>query len=49
VYYEGGYACRPVETVVYAAPCPPPPPPRRVYYPRGPRVVIATGPIVVGF
>jgi hypothetical protein len=49
VYYGGGYACRPVETVVYAAPCPPPPPPRRVYYPRGPRVVIATGPIVVGF
>ena len=49
VYYDGGYACRPVETVVYAAPCPPPPPPRRVYYPRGPRVVIATGPIVVGF
>src|SRR4051812_24391767 len=49
VYYGGGYDCRPVETVVYAAPCPPPPPPRRVYYPRGPRVVIATGPIVVGF
>jgi hypothetical protein len=49
VYYGGGYDCRPVETVVYEAPCPPPPPPRRVYYPRGPRVVIATGPIVVGF
>ncbi|SFD85377.1 hypothetical protein SAMN05518672_103524 [Chitinophaga sp. CF118] len=51
-YYEGpryGYyrECAPVP-VVYAAPCPPPPP-VRVVYPRGPRVVIATGPIVVGF
>lgn len=48
-YYEG-YACRPEPRVVYyEAPCPPPPPPPRVYYPRGPRIVIATGPIVVGF
>lgn len=49
-YYGGGYACRPEPRVVYyEAPCPPPPPPPRVYYPRGPRVVIAAGPIVVGF
>jgi hypothetical protein len=50
VYYEG-YRPAPVvceAPVVYAAPCPPPPP-RRIYYPRGPRVVIAAGPVVVGF
>lgn len=43
----GYYAPAPV---VYAAPCPPPPPPpRRVVYASSPRVVISTGPIVVGF
>jgi len=47
--YRGGYDyCAPAP-VVYAAPCPPPPPPVRVVYPRGPRVVIAAGPVVVGF
>jgi hypothetical protein len=47
-YYGGGY-CAPAPAVVYyEAPCPPPPP-RRVYYARGPRVVIAAGPVVVGF
>jgi hypothetical protein len=49
--YRGGYGgyCAPAP-VVYAAPCPPPPPPPvRVVYPRGPRVVVAAGPIVVGF
>ena len=54
--YRGAYySCRPAPQVVYVEPAPvvyvpaPPPPPRpRVVYQRAPRVVIATGPIVVG-
>jgi hypothetical protein len=55
--YRGAYyGCRPAPAqVVYVQPAPvvyvqaPPPPPRpRVVYQRSPRVVIATGPIVVG-
>jgi hypothetical protein len=55
--YRGAYySCRPAPAqVVYVEPAPvvyvpaPPPPPRpRVVYQRSPRVVIATGPIVIG-
>lgn len=56
-HYKGAYYdCRPVVApVMYAepaqvvyVPAPPPPPPARVVYHRAPRVVIATGPIVIG-
>ncbi|PSL28920.1 hypothetical protein [Chitinophaga ginsengisoli] len=57
-YYRGAYySCRPAPPppqVVYVEPAPvvyvpaPPPPRPRVVYQRSPRVVIATGPIVVG-
>lgn len=56
--YRGAYySCRPAPAqVVYVEPAPvvyvpappPPPPPPRVVYQRSPRVVIATGPIVIG-
>lgn len=56
-HYRGAYySCPPAPApVVYVQPAPvvyvpaPPPPPRpRVVYQRSPKVVIATGPIVVG-
>jgi len=54
--YRGAYySCAPAPQVVYVEPAPvvyvpaPPPPPRpRVVYQRSPKVVIATGPIVIG-
>jgi hypothetical protein len=46
-HYRGAYYdCRPAAQVVYV-PAPPPPPARVVYH-RAPKVVIATGPIVIG-